>query len=52
MDIKRDFPMLVYTIDACTEEGYRFISEDEGIELGHYIPIWLHIRTKVIDRYR
>ena len=53
MDVKTDFPMLVYVVDVCTSEGYRPHAEDEdGNRLGCYEAEWLRIRTKVIDYYK
>lgn len=48
-----DFPMLVYIINVCTEEGYvpLMAKEYPQINMGTYQPEWLRIRTKVIENY-
>lgn len=53
MDINKEFPMLVYAVAVCTQEGYQFTSKcEDGITLGTYQPKWLHLRTHIIDSYR
>ncbi len=52
MDIKTDFPMLVFAVRVCTEEGYQCSVAPDGIIKRSYNQVWFLLRKGIIERYR